>query len=282
MKVAILGASGQLGSDLVRTLAEAGQEVVAVDHGRVDVRDQGAVRRLLRETRPEAVVNCAAFHRTEECEQRPEEAFGVNAVGALYVARACAEVGSLCVYISTDYVFDGQKGSPYTEQDEPRPVNVYGASKLAGEMLVRQSCPRWLIVRTAGLFGRTGSRAKGGNFVETILTKAAAGEHLRVVDDQRISPTYTLDLARALGDLLREGITGLVHLTNGGSCTWYELALKAIELCGLEARVEAIASSHLPGAARRPRNSSLTSVRVPALRPWPEALRAYLRERAHR
>lgn len=287
IRIAIIGSTGQMGTDVVRVAAEAGNyEVVPLGHDRVEVCDAQSVHSVLAEVRPEVVVNCAAFVRVDECEDQPKEAFQVNALGALYVARACAELGALCVYISTDYVFDGAKGEPYTEEDAPCPINVYGVSKLAGECLVQQVSPKRLIVRVASLFGKAGARGKGGNFVETILSKARAGEPLRVVNDIRMSPTYTLDVALALERLIKRGDTGLFHLTNKGACTWYEFASKALELAGLAARVEPISSSDYPARARRPTDSSLKSVRVDgfvagSLRPWEEALKAYLIEKAH-
>lgn len=287
IRVAIIGGTGQLGTDLSRVLEDTGgYEVFPLRHAEIECTDPGSVQRALRKVGSQVVVNCAAFVRVDECEERPEEAFAVNALGALYVARACAELGALCVYISTDFVFDGEKGAPYEESDVPNPINVYGASKLAGEQLVRQSCPRWLIARVATLFGKAGSRGKGGNFIETILNKARAHERLAVVNDITMSPTYTLDAARALERLFSKGATGFFHLANGGSCTWYEFASKALELAGVEARIEAVATSDYPTRARRPKNSSLGSERLgglvaEGLRPWEEALRAYLAEKGH-
>jgi dTDP-4-dehydrorhamnose reductase len=232
------------------------------------------------------VVNCAAFVRVDDAEARPEDAFRVNGVGALNVARACAKLDALCVYVSTDYVFDGTKGAPYTEADTPHPINVYGISKLAGEYLVQATCPRWLIVRTASLFGKAGSSGKGGNFVETILAKARVGEPLRLVNDIRMSPTYTRDAAQALERLFFHSASGLFHLANAGNCTWYEFACKALELAGLDNSVEAISSSNYAMQAQRPRNSSLESSKLDlslrgARRPWHEALKEYLIEKGH-
>jgi len=222
----------------------------------------------------------------DDCEERSEEAFQVNALGALNVARAGAELDALCVYISTDYVFDGEKGEPYTEDNTPSPINVYGCSKLTGEYLVRQACPKWLIVRVASLFGKAGARGKGGNFVETILAKAKAGQPLRVVNDIYMSPTYTLDTARALEVLVRQRATGLYHLANDGTCTWYEFARKALDLVDLDVNPEPTSSINYPTKARRPHDSSLQSTRLDSLlgsglRPWQEALKAYLVEKAH-
>jgi dTDP-4-dehydrorhamnose reductase len=232
--------------------------------------------------RPQVVVNCAAFVRVDECEDQPQQAFDVNAIGALHVARTCAKLDAVCVYISTDYVFDGSKDAAYTESDPTYPINVYGVSKLAGELLVRQMASRWLIVRAATLFGRTGARGKGGNFVETILAKAKTGEPLRIVNDVRMSPTYTRDAAPVLVDLIEKGTIGIVHLSNDGACTWYEFAKHALELAGLRVSIDPVSSHEYPTRARRPKNSALQSERsLVKLRSWQVALRAYLVEKGY-
>jgi dTDP-4-dehydrorhamnose reductase len=198
----------------------------------------------------------------------------------------CAELDALCIYVSTDYVFDGEKTQPYTEEDPPRPINVYGTSKLAGEYLVRQTCPRWTIVRVASLFGNSGARAKGGNFIDSILAQAKSGSRLRVVNDTRISPTYALDAALAIVHLAQQATSGIVHVTNSGFCTWYELAKKVTELCRFEVSIEPVSSDAFPRRAARPRNSALNNTwaekvigaPVPA---WEDALDRYLRCKGH-
>ena len=286
-RVAIIGSTGQLGTDLVDVMAQAGNyEVIRFSHREVECTDQVSVEKTLKTGRPDVVVNCAAFVRVDEAEDRVEEALRVNGLGALNVARVCAEIEALCVYISTDYVFDGGKNAPYTESDAPRPINIYGVSKLAGEYFVQQACSRWLVVRMASLFGKAGSSGKGGNFVETILAKAKASEPLRLVDDIRMSPTYTQDAARALERLLREGSLGLFHLVNAGNCTWYEFASKALELAGMGNRIEPISSADYLMKARRPKNSSLESSKLnpslqECLRPWEKALESYLLEKRY-
>ena len=288
MRVAVIGSTGQLGTDLLDVLVEAGHyEVFGLRHHEIECTDPVSIRKAFKTARPDIVVNCAAFVRVDESEDRPDDAFRVNSLGALAVARACAEMGAVCVYISTDYVFDGKNGSPYTESDAPYPINIYGVSKLAGEYLVQQACSRWLVARMASLFGKAGSSGKGGNFVETILAKAKAGEPLRLVDDIRMSPTYTRDAALALERLLREGALGLFHLVNAGNCTWYEFACKALEVAGMRHRIEPILSSSYPMRARRPKNSSLESTKLnrslkECLRPWEDALESYLQGKGYR
>jgi dTDP-4-dehydrorhamnose reductase len=282
-RIIVLGATGQLGTDLVEVLQQEDNfEVFPISHQDADCTDREAMRRTFAQVRPDIVVNCAAFVRVDECEERVDEAFRVNAVGAYNVAKACAEIEALCVYIGTDYVFDGAKDTPHLESDFPNPINVYGASKLAGEYLTRQATPCWLIIRMASLFGKTGSRGKGGNFVETVIKKAKAGERLNVVNDITMSPTYTRDAAGAVARLLRTRATGLFHVTNAGTCTWYGFARAISEIAGLGDPVHPVSSTEFLMAARRPKNSSLGSNRAGfELRPWQDALKAYLLEKGH-
>jgi dTDP-4-dehydrorhamnose reductase len=261
-------------------------DVVALTHEAADCTDASAVRAVLLATQPQIVINSAAYVRVDDCEDHPDEAFRTNAVGAFNIARACAKCKSLCVYISTDYVFDGNKGAPYTESDVPSPVNVYGASKLAGEQLVRLTAPRWLIVRTASLFGKTGARAKGGNFVDTVIGKAKGGDPLRIVNDMRMSPTYTRDAAAMILRVIEAGADGIVHLVNGGECSWYEFARKALEFCGVRADLTPVSSSEYKTKARRPKNAALASENIHGIlgtppRSWEQALEAYLVEKRH-
>ncbi len=286
-KVLIFGSTGQLGTDLVSVLQGCGNfEVIPLTHEDGDCSDAIAVRKAVRHSRPQFVINSAAYVRVDDCEDNASEVFAVNAVGALNIARACTEIDAHCVYVSTDYVFDGEKKTPYVESDPTNPINVYGTSKLAGEHLVRQTAPRWLIVRVASLFGKTGARGKGGNFIETILAKAKKGEALRVVDDIRISPTYTLDAAQAIKYLISSQSTGVVHAANRGACTWYGFAKTALELCAIDAPLAGVLSSDFPTRARRPKNSVLGTERHFAgagVEPptWQAALRAYLHEKGH-
>jgi dTDP-4-dehydrorhamnose reductase len=282
-RIAVFGSSGQLGTDVVEVFRRHERfDVVPLQHQDVDCADADQVRQVILALRPDGVINTAAYVRVDDCEDHTSEAFVVNAIGALNIARACARVDAFCVYVSTDYVFDGAKATAYVESDPTSPVNVYGASKLAGELLIRQALPRSLIVRTASLFGKTGARGKGGNFIETILAKAKSGEVLRVVNDVTMSPTYTLDLAAALLRLIDLRADGIIHATNAGTCSWYEFAQKVVNLAGLRAFIHPVASVEYPARARRPKNSALLSERsLVALRPWEDALKAYLIEKDH-
>ena len=287
MKLAIIGARGQVGSEVVRAAKASAYDVVSIDHDRCDVTDADSVRRALEETAPlDAVVNTAAFHRVDECEQRPDRAVAVNARGAFNVAAAAKAVGAAVVYISTDYVFDGAKHESYVETDAPAPLNVYGATKYAGEELTCQENPRASIARISSVFGSAVSSGKGANFVERMLDAARAGEQPQVRNDLTMSPTSAEDAAKLLVELLERGAQpGVYHLANAGSCTWLELANAVLELCGLDVRAVPVKTAERPGLARRPQYSALTSERLPdfglTARPWRDALRDYLELRKH-
>jgi dTDP-4-dehydrorhamnose reductase len=287
MRVAVIGCQGQLGSDLVRVLRDTGNyDVTPLSHAQLDITNREIVQQTIPENGFDVVVNCAGFTRVEDCEDMPAEALLVNAQGAFEVARACARARALCVHISTDYVFSGEKGSPYVEDDLIGPVNVYGVSKLGGELLVRQATEHWLIVRISSVFGKAGSRGKGGNFVEAMITKARSESTIQVVNDIWMSPTYTLDAARTINELIQSGVRGLFHASNGGRCTWFDFASEALRMAGLAARVEPVSANSYPTKARRPRDSSLNTERLEktlafSSRPWREALRAYLGEKGH-
>ena len=280
MKVLVLGASGQLGQDLMRVF---GDDAVAVTHQDVDVADGVGIASLVRSARPDWVLNTAAFHRVDDCELNPVLAFAVNATGAANVARATAEVGAGVVFFSTDYVFGGlarERGAPHSEADCPDPLNVYGVSKLAGERLVMLANPRHLVVRSAGLYGTATSR-KGWTFPELMVNKARAEGILRVVADQALSPTYTADLAATVKALIDREATGLFHLTNDGECSWFEFARATVELAGVPVDIEPTATVQQPRRARRPPYSAMTSTSLTAtgvapMRPWREALTDYL------
>jgi len=287
-RVLLIGASGQLGTDLRSSAAGRRLALVAVDHDGVDVTDAASVSRAIDAARPDLVINVAAFTNVDRCEDESEHAFAVNAAGALNVAEAAAAHGARTVHVSTDYVFDGTKAPPnaYAEEDEPAPLNVYGASKLAGERHVLSADPRALVVRSSSLFGVAGARGKGGNFVEAILRRAKAGEALAVVADQFMTPTYTRDLAGAILDLIASGTSGLVHVASPVGTTWFEFAKAIVAAVGFEVPVRPTTAAEYGAKARRPANSALATDRLESilgrrLRPWPEALHAYLLEKGH-
>ncbi len=284
MRIAVLGANGQLGRDLGPRLAG---EVVALTRAVIDLDRPETVTPGLAAVRPDVVVNCAAYNFVDKAEAEPEAAFRTNAWGVRELARACRDLGCRLVHLSTDYVFglDAGRRTPLAEDDPPGPVSVYGLSKLAGEYLVRSVCPRHLVVRTCGLYGVWGSGGKGGNFVETMLRVAGQGKPLRVVNDQRCTPTYTADLADAVVALIARSAEGLYHVTSSGDCTWYEFAAEIFRQSGVAADLTPITSEQFGAAARRPGYSVLSTGKleragVPRLRLWRDALAAYLQERA--
>jgi len=282
VRVAVLGATGQLGTDLAAHFAAAGDEVARLGHDAVRVEDAASVRDALAAARPEVVVNTAAFHPLGRCEEEPERAFAVNALGARHVARACRELGARQVFVSTDYVFDGRAGRAYSEEDTPRPISVYGASKLAGEhlALAEAGASSW-VVRVSAIYGRVPSRAKGDNFLTMILRRAREQPEVRVVDDEIVSPTPTAEIARALRELLLADRPGLYHLACEGSCSWHELTQVLFELRGIDTPLRAARASDFPGPNLRPAHSALASRRYRevcghALPHWRDALAAHL------
>lgn len=276
MKAFIAGADGQLGRALA---ARLGRDVVfAGGRGELDVTDRHAVLRAVTAAAPDVVLNAAAFNAVDAAESEPALALAVNAGGPLHLALAAREAGATLVHVSTDYVFDGARRTPYEEDAAPRPLSAYGMSKLAGEMAVMAAAEDYLVVRTSGVLGRGASRAKGGSFVERVLARARAGEALRVVDDQEFSPTLAEDLAGAIVALLGARVRGIAHVTNSGSCTWADLALAALDEARVSARLKRIRSAELNQPARRPAYSVLanrryTAAGLPALPHWRDAVR---------
>ncbi|PYQ48337.1 MAG: dTDP-4-dehydrorhamnose reductase [Acidobacteria bacterium] len=253
MRALVTGAGGQLGRELVTRLGA--RAAASLRHEDLDVADGAAVAAAVKAARPDVVINAAAYNRVDQAETEAATALAVNATGVLHLARAAAEAGALFVHVSTDY----------------------GISKRAGEMMVEAVGAPALVVRTSGVFGPGGSRAKGGSFVDRILERARAGGPLRVVDDQLFAPTYAPDLAQALLALVDGGARGVVHVTSEGSCTWHELAVAALELAGLGVPVERIRTADLGAPARRPPYSVLSTARYRGLghaplRPWRGAL----------
>lgn len=281
MKVLVLGANGQLGSDIMRLWADPDIEVLGATRSDADVTDAGAIATVMERVKPDAVINTTAFHNLPQAEADPETAFRVNVVGGWNVAKAAKAAGARVVQMSTDYVFDGTKRTPYMEDDARRAVNVYGAAKIATEDVVRQVDPNALVARVSGLFGLAGSAGKGGNFVETMLRLAGEGNPIRVVSDQMTAPTNTAEIAEALLPLVKDGTTGVVHLAAGAACSWHEFAAAIFELCGVEPDLQAVTTAEFGAPLERPMYSVLGSTRAPRLRHWREGLERYLREKGH-
>ena len=281
----VIGATGQLGSDLVRTFDQSG-ELVALSTRDVDILDSARTRSMLETLRPTCVINTAAYNLVDRAEDDERSAFALNAEAVGTLAAICQAAGARLVHFSTDYVFDGAKRTPYLETDSPQPVSVYGESKLAGERLALERCERSVIFRVCGLFGLAGSLGKGkGNFVETMLRLAREGRPLRVVSDQVLCPSYTLDLARKVWKVLPKVAHPVYHLTNAGQVSWYEFARRALELAGVTADLTPVTAAEYSARARRPAYSVLAHAHLAALgeddlRPWDAALPAYVAERS--
>jgi len=279
VRVVVLGAGGQLASDLERVMQ--GWDLILLRHADLDICDHARARQALTRAAPEVVINTAAFHRVDDCEDQPEKAFRVNAIAVRNLAQVCRDLSCVLAHISTDYVFDGHKREPYNEDDLPIPLSVYGASKLAGESFVRSIAPGNLVIRTSGLYGEAGSSGKGGNFVETMISLAKSGEPIRVVDDQVFSPTYTKDLAVKMRELLESEAHGLFHITNQGQCTWFAFASRVFELVGLKPDLSPTSSEAFGAKAARPAYSVLANERLRTQRSslprdWQYALTDYL------
>jgi dTDP-4-dehydrorhamnose reductase len=275
MKIMVVGSRGMLGTDLMQALAA--HNTAGYDLPELDITDGGQCRARLQEVSPDVVIHAAALTNVDYCEFHEAEALAVNGQGTGNLAAAAHALGTIFIYYSTDYVFDGVKEGVYHEQDAPNPLSIYGRSKLLGEEFVRSLCPNHLILRTSWLFG-----CHGKNFIRTIVGAAREGQTLRVVNDQRGSPTFTRDLAARTLALLETGSRGTYHVTNSGSCTWYELALRSLEWALVSgASVEPVTTLQFPRPAPRPACSILAHARMlqegfPPMRSWQEAVRDYI------
>lgn len=268
----VVGAKGMLGSDLLTLLGARGR---GVDLPEIDITDILSVQRVLISLKPSVVVNCAAYTDVDGCENNSDTAMQVNAEGVAFLAMITREIGAKLVQISTDYVFDGSKGSPYREDDLPRPLNIYGESKLAGELNVDVN-PDNLVVRTQWLYG-----LQGKNFVETMLRLGQEKDRVSVVDDQIGAPTWTVDLAKGIIALIDAGCCGTYHVANSGSTSWHGFARAVFAEAGLTVQVDAMTTGQLSRPARRPLHSTLDCSKLTAdtgltLQPWQDALRHYL------
>jgi len=273
--ILVVGAHGMLGRDLVALLGDRGHGIDIAD---IDIASPESVLTVVAALKPEVVINCAAYTDVDGCEGNTETAMAVNGEGVAYLAMACRDLGALLVQVSTDYVFDGGKGTPYVEDDAPHPVSVYGESKLAGEMNAA-FCPEHLIVRTQWLYG-----LHGKNFVETMLRLGAEKDELAVVDDQIGSPTWTVDLAQAIIALIDGGCRGTYHVANSEYCSWNAFARAIFAENGMNVTVKPMTTTELNRPARRPLYSTLECSKLTGdtgfrPQPWRDALREYLKLR---
>lgn len=279
MKIAVIGADGQLGSDLVKILK--GKKVFPLYYPDFDVTKPEKMKRILSQFDIEFVINTAAFHRVDVCEDDPMKAFEVNAMAVRDLALICKDLNLVLVHFSTDYVFDGKKKTPYVEEDSPHPLNVYGVSKLAGEYFVRDILQRYFLIRTCGLYGEASCLGKGSNFVDTIISLEKKGDSLRIVNDQTVTPTSTAELALKIKELIQTQDYGLYHLTNEGQCTWFEFAKKIFHLIGKKPKLLPVDSKSYGAQAVRPvysvlENKKAKKVGLSDFSHWEDALKQYL------
>jgi len=285
VRVVIIGASGQLGSDLMTAFAS--YEPTGVDHRLFDIEVPTAISTMLLRHRPDLVINTAAFHNVELCETRPDRAFAINALAVDGLAAQCANAGAILAHISTDYVFDGTATQPYREDDATRPLSTYGISKQAGERLLWRSCERGYVFRTSGLYGLRGSSTKGYTFIERVLAQAAENKTLRVVTDITFSPSFTGHVAHAIRRIVERGVFGTYHVTNTGACTWYDFAREALAQTGYDVPIERVTSATYPTLARRPiysplEHAAMNALALEPIESWQDGIRAYLAQKLAR
>lgn len=275
MKILVTGKTGQLGHDLYELLKDK-EEVIAVGREEFDITDINSTQKFIKEYLPDVILHCAAYTKVDDCEKNKDLAYKVNAIGTGNIASICSDIGAKMVYISTDYVFDGRKNTPYLEFDTPNPLNVYGKSKLAGEEIVKEILDKHYIVRTSWLYG-----INGNNFVKTMLRLSKERSIIKVVNDQHGIPTFTRDLAEGLYFLIKTDAYGTYHMTNSGETTWYEFAKKIFEISKINVMVEPITTEEYNAPAVRPRYSVLDNYILKLrfnyeMRNWEEGLKTYL------
>ena len=278
MKVLVTGVKGQLGYDVVNELVKRGHTAIGTDIEEMDITDKNSVDSVIKENTPDAVIHCAAYTAVDAAEDNEELCRKINAEGTQNIADVCKELDIKMIYISTDYVFDGEGERPWEPEDERTPLNVYGQTKYEGELAVQNTLSKYFIVRIAWVFG-----VNGKNFIKTMLNLGKTRDALTVVNDQFGSPTYTYDLAKLLVDMVETEKYGIYHATNEGICTWYEFACEIFKQAGINVKVSPVSASEYPAKAKRPSNSrmskeKLTEQGFEKLPTWQDALARYLKE----
>ena len=282
MNVIVVGGNGQLGADVVDAFKANGDHVSALAHSDIELSNPDSITACLRGLEPDLVVNTAAMHHVENCEREPEKAFAINACGARNMALLARKIGAVLIHVSTDYVFDGKKNSPYVETDLTGPLNVYGNTKLAGEHFVRSTADRYFVLRTSAIYGKNPCRAKGGlNFVELMLKLAKERDEVRVVNDEIVTPTPTVEIAKQMVVLSRSDKYGLYHATSSGSCSWHEFARAIFSLTNTKVNLQMANSNEFPAKVTRPKysvleNRALAAHGLNAFGSWEQGLRGYL------
>jgi dTDP-4-dehydrorhamnose reductase len=287
-RIVLLGANGQLGTDILQAFSGSSEvELVPVTRQDLDIEQTERVIPYLQGLGGfQVLINCTAFHNTEQCENDPLKALIVNSLAVIRMAAFCSEHNIVLIHFSTDYVFDGLKEKPYMEEDRTSPLNIYGSTKVAGEKAIITSMQSYFIFRTSSLFGTAGTSGKGGNFVERIYRMASEGKEASIIEDQRMSPTYTRDIAYVVKAFIERDIRdfGIYHCSGEGHCSWYEFAAEIVHLCGLPLRITPIASKEYASACRRPHFSVLDNTkinRITPMPPWQSSLRHYLLEKGY-
>ena len=281
MKIAVIGATGQLGMDISQAFKNNGDEVLELGHEQIDIASQDSVKNALSDSL-DVVVNTAAFHNVDKCEEEPVKAFEVNGAGARNLAYASNDLGFKLIHISTDYVFNGDKNAPYLEDDLPKPLNVYGNTKVSGEQFVQAISDNGLVMRVSGIYGKNPCRAKGGlNFVQLMLKLAAERPEIRVVDHEIVTPTSTVEIARQVVKVSDTDLTGICHATAEGSCSWYQFAKTIFEKSGVETNLNIAGPDEFPAKTPRPtysvlENGLLKANNLNIFKSWEEGLEEYL------
>ena len=278
MRVFVTGVKGQLGYDVMNELEKQGLEGIGVDIDEMDITDADQVNKVIKEAAPDAVIHCAAYTAVDAAEDNEEICRKVNAQGTENIAKVCEELDIKMMYISTDYVFNGQGERPWEPDDDREPLTVYGQTKYEGELAIEEHVKKFFTVRIAWVFG-----VNGKNFIKTMLNLGKTHDHLTVVNDQTGSPTYTYDLARLLVDMIQTDKYGRYHATNEGLCTWYEFACEIFKQAGMDVSVAPVSSDEYPAKAKRPSNSRMDKSKLTAngfqpLPTWQDALSRYLKE----
>jgi dTDP-4-dehydrorhamnose reductase len=281
MKVVVIGANGQLGTDLIEVLSNE-HDVIGLNHSDIEITNLDSVKGVMSSTRPDIVLNTAAYHIVPEAEKFPDKAFHINGTGVLHLARVCHDLGLRLLHYSTDYVFDGKKQKPYNEADYPNPLNVYATTKLAGEYFAHNYCDKSYVVRVSGIYGKVPSRAKGGNFITAMIKLAKEKPEVRVVDDEVLTPTPTSHIARNTAALIKTDAFGLYHMSCEGECSWYEFAKVIWETLQLETPLYPASVKDFPLIVKRPfysvlENRSLNNLGINQMPEWKKALIEFLR-----
>jgi dTDP-4-dehydrorhamnose reductase len=285
LKIALIGSDGQLGTDIYKYFKDKNADITGLTISDIDVCDKNICNDVLFRIKPNLIINTAAFHQVDVCEDEVAKAFEVNVAGLKNLAEIALSIDAALMHFSTDFVFGGyDKSTPFTENDCPAPVSVYSISKLAGEFVLRYMMKKYYLLRVCGLYGHAGSLGKGYNFVELMIRLANEGKDIKVVDDQVLTPTSTKDIAEKLYELIQTEKYGLYHMTNSGSCSWYEFACEIFKQAGLAPNISPTTSESFGSKAKRPAysvldNKNLRAAGLTDLRPWKEALADYIKER---